>query len=207
MSNSVRPHRRQPTRLPRPWDSPGKNTGVGCHVLLQCMKGKIESEVSQSCLTLSNQMDCSLPGSSAHGVCQARILEWVAIAFSDKWYITAKLIGDSNSPKFQHSCSQWQTFTVLYPRHCLGASCAHSQGDLWFQLPVCSEFLFSVLAVGLSLYCYPDVCTNREFILCSLLFTKTFLLEQSLRRQKECVFITELHTVDYEEPLFSEVLW
>ena len=64
----MRPHRRQPTRLPRPWDSPGKNTGVGCHFLLQCMKVKSESEVAQSCLTLSNPMDCSLPGSSVHGI-------------------------------------------------------------------------------------------------------------------------------------------
>ena len=63
MSNSVRPHRRQPTRLPGPWDSPGKNTGVGCHFLLQCMKVKTESEVAQSCPTLSDPMDCSLPGS------------------------------------------------------------------------------------------------------------------------------------------------
>ena len=70
------------TRLPRPWDSPGKNTGVGCHFLLQCRKVKSESEVAQSCPTLSNPMDCSLPGSSAHGIFQARVLEWVAIAFS-----------------------------------------------------------------------------------------------------------------------------
>ena len=76
MSDSVRPHRRQPTRLPRPWDSPGKNTGVGC----QCMKVKSESEVPQSCPTFSNPMDCSLPGSSIHGIFQARVLEWGAIA-------------------------------------------------------------------------------------------------------------------------------
>ena len=79
---SVRPQRRQPTRLPRPWDSPGKNTGEGCHFLLQCMKVKSESEVAQSCLTLSDPMDCSPPGSSIHGICQARVLEWSAIAFS-----------------------------------------------------------------------------------------------------------------------------
>ena len=79
VSNSVRPHRRQPTRLPHPWDSPGKNTGVGCHVLLQCMKRKSESEVTQSCPTLSNPMDCSLPDSSAHGIFQARVLKWVAL--------------------------------------------------------------------------------------------------------------------------------
>ena len=82
MSDSVRPHRRQPTRLPRPWDSPGKNTGVVCHFLLQCMKVKSESEVPQSCPTLSDPMDCSPPGSSLHGIFQARILEWGAIAFS-----------------------------------------------------------------------------------------------------------------------------
>ena len=64
MSDFVRPHRRQHARLPHPWDSPGKNTGVGCHFLLQCMKVKSESEVVQSCPTLSDPMDCSLPGSS-----------------------------------------------------------------------------------------------------------------------------------------------
>ena len=80
---SVRPHRRQPTRLPSPWDSPGKNTGVGCHCLLQCMKVENDSEVTQSCPTLSNPMDRSLPGSPIHGIFQARVLEWGAIAFSD----------------------------------------------------------------------------------------------------------------------------
>ena len=82
MSDSVWPHRRQPTRLPHPWDSPGKNTGVGCHFLLQCMKVKSKRDVAQSCPTLSNPMDCSLPGSSIHGILQARVLEWGAIAFS-----------------------------------------------------------------------------------------------------------------------------
>ena len=81
MSNSVRTHRRKPTRLPHPWDSPGKNTRVGCHFLLQCMKVKSESEVAQSCPTLSDPMDRSLPGSSVHGIFQASVLEWAAIAF------------------------------------------------------------------------------------------------------------------------------
>ena len=83
VSNSVRPHRQQLTRLPHPWDSPGKNTGVGCRFLLQCMKAKSQSEVAQSCLTLSDPMDCSPPGSSVHGIFQARVLEWGAIAFSE----------------------------------------------------------------------------------------------------------------------------
>ena len=82
MSDSVWPHRRQPTRLPHPWDSPGKNTGVGCHFLLQCMKVKSESEVAQLSLILCDPMDWSLPGSSIHGIFQARVLEWGAIAFS-----------------------------------------------------------------------------------------------------------------------------
>ena len=83
MSDSVQPHRWRPTRLPHPWDSPGKNTGVGCHFLLQCMKVQSESEVTQSCPTLSNPIDCSLPGPSIHGIFQARVLEWGAIAFSE----------------------------------------------------------------------------------------------------------------------------
>ena len=84
------PHRWQPTRLPHPWDSPGKNTGVGCHFLLQCMKVKSESEVAQSCPTLRNPMDCSPSGSSVHGIFQARVLEWGATAFSGcycQWYL------------------------------------------------------------------------------------------------------------------------
>ena len=101
MSNPVRPHRQQPTRLPRPWDSPGKNTGVGCHCLLQCMRVKSESEVAPSCPTLSDPTDCSPPGSSIHGIFQARVLEWGAVAFSvtnqgkckskPQWVITSHL--------------------------------------------------------------------------------------------------------------------
>ena len=99
MSDSVRPHRRQPTRLPRPWDSPGKNTGLGCHLLLQCMKVNSESQVAQSCPTLRDPMDCSPPGSSAHGIFQARVLEWGAIsqkADQVVWY--SHLL--KNSPQF-----------------------------------------------------------------------------------------------------------
>ena len=107
VSDSVRPHRRQPTRLPRPWGSPGKNTGVSCHFLLQCMKVKSESEVAQSCPTLSNPMDCSLPGFSVHGIFHARVLEWDAIAFSRKKYICIyKIPGAIIEYKWQlHRCS------------------------------------------------------------------------------------------------------
>ena len=90
VSDSVRPHRWQPTRLRHPWDSPGKNPGVGCHSLLQCMKVKRQSEVAQSCPTLCDPMECSLPGSSIHGIFQARVLEWVAIAFSMRVPRTAR---------------------------------------------------------------------------------------------------------------------
>ena len=91
-------HRRQPTRLPRPWDSPGKNTGVDCHFLPQCMKVKSESEVAQSCPTLSDPMDCSPPGSSIHGIFQARVLEWGAIAFSRNL---------PSTPQLWHLVDQW----------------------------------------------------------------------------------------------------
>ena len=100
----MRPHRRQPTRLPRPWHSRGKNTGVGCHFLLQCIKVKSESEVAQLCPTLCDPMDCSPPGSSLHGIFQARVLEWVAIAFS-----TYSILGVFYSPECGLS---WWTFHV-----------------------------------------------------------------------------------------------
>ena len=116
----MRPHRRQATRLPRPWDSPGKNTGVGCHFLLQCMEVKSVSEVAQSCLTLSDPMDCSLPGSSAHGIFQARVLEWVAIAFSEVYPITH----ESNHHIFYSS--------VLWISRCYFFSCGLKKNGHWY---------------------------------------------------------------------------
>ena len=106
------PHRWQPTRLHHPWDSPGKKTGVGCHFLLQCMKVKSESEVSRSCPTFSYPMDCSLPGSSVHGIFQARVLEWVTIAFSK-----AGLLDKFNPLKWQSELpmSMFATVTETVP--------------------------------------------------------------------------------------------
>ena len=132
MSDSVQPQRRQPTRLPRPWDSPGKNAGVGCHFPLQCMKVKSESEVTQSCPTLSDPMDCSPPGSSVHGILQARVLECGAIAFS-----TSSLIrGQSQAPctgsveysPLDHQGSPQLLFIgqLLCARH--HAGCWHGEG-------------------------------------------------------------------------------
>ena len=102
MSDSVWPHRWQPTRLPHPWDSPGKNTGVGCHFLLQCIKGKSESEVTLSCPPLSNPMDCSLPGSFIHRIFQARVLECIDKIFANMQLIPAhsKLPQETHYPAF-----------------------------------------------------------------------------------------------------------
>ena len=92
MSDSVRPHRRQPIRLSDPGILQAKNTGVGCHFLLQCMKMKSESEIAQSCPILRDPLDCSPPGSSIHGIFQTRVLEWGAIAFSNFMYSSLYLL-------------------------------------------------------------------------------------------------------------------
>ena len=120
MSNSVRPHRWQPTRLPRPWDSPGKNTEVGCHFLLQCITVKVKSlsrEVTQSCPTLRDPMDCSLPGSSVHGIFQAKVLEWGAIAFSNSMSSLCQLI----QPQRQTASCRLLAFST--PSLVLGGHC------------------------------------------------------------------------------------
>ena len=141
----MQPHRRQPTRLPRPWDSPGKNTGAGCHFLLQCMKVESENEVAQSCPPLSDPMDCSLSGSSIHGIFQARVLEWGAIAFSAA---SAGDVRDTVSPlpysclenlmdrgawqatvhRVAKSCTQleWLSTHVFKIRVCMNTVCTHA---------------------------------------------------------------------------------
>ena len=111
MSDSMRPYGQQPTRLLRPWDRLGKNIGVGCHFLLQCMKVKSQSEVAQSCPTLSDPMDCSLPGSSVHGIFQARALEWGAIAFS--WWCTYVCI--SSICVCGCICNSWVIWWKCFP--------------------------------------------------------------------------------------------
>ena len=101
------------TRLPCPWDSPGKNTGVGCHFLLQCMKVKSEREVAQSCPTLRDPMDHSLPGSSVHGIFQTRVLEWGAIAFSIKSLPQFKIL---SCRKMWKKWKQWQILFSWAPK-------------------------------------------------------------------------------------------
>ena len=128
MSDSVQPHRRQPTRLPRPWDSPGKNTGVGCHFLLQCMEVKSQSEVVQSCPTLNDPMDCSLPGSSIHGIFQARVVEWGAIAFS-KTAIKNKKVSILDNVGVFTICSQSFWHSSGFPNGSAGKESACNAGD------------------------------------------------------------------------------
>ena len=120
MSYSVQPHGQQPPRLSHSWGSPGKNTGVGCHFLLQCMQVKSETEVAQSCPTLCNPMDCSPPGSSIHGILQARVLEWGAIAFSE-----------NNIGYFPHK--QGSNISILHKKT------TESHELLYSDRPTCSE--------------------------------------------------------------------
>ena len=154
MSDSVRPHRQQPTRLRRPWDSPGKNTGVGCHFLLQWMKVKSEIEVAQLCLTLSDPMDWSLPGSSIHGIFQARVLEWGAIAFSRGMYYYYAKDEESKTQRgyFQHygycyyemencdfSDGQSWSNSVCYLTQSLARQLAHISTASMINSSECSE--------------------------------------------------------------------
>ena len=132
------------TRLPSPWDSPGKNTGVGCHFLLQCIKVKSESEVAQSCRTLSDPVDCSPPGSSVHGIFQARVLEWAAIALSGSWVNNALM-----------SRSEMAAITAII----LSKLVSHSPFLFMASLPVAfwsSEHLFGLWLFLFSL----GVCTE-----------------------------------------------
>ena len=111
MSDSVRPHRRQPTRLPRPWDSPGRNTGVGCRFLLQCMKVKSESEVAESCPTLATPWTAAYQAPPSMGFFQARVLEWGAIAFSVSSFRRLYII-TSQMPFHPCACSSLISFQV-----------------------------------------------------------------------------------------------
>ena len=139
---TVRSQRRQPTRLPCPWDSPGKNTGVGCHFLLQCMKVKNESEVAQLCLTLHNPMDCSLLGSSIHGIFQARVLEWVAVAFSEK------------QPKLGQMEKKWGLIALISKifskRIRKKPTCGQSLSHVWFFVTLWTVAPQAPLSMGFS---------------------------------------------------------
>ena len=148
MSDFVWPHRQQPTRLSHPWDSPGKNTGVGFHFLLQCMKMKSESEVAQLCLTLSDPMDCSLPGSSVRGIFQARVLEWGATKLNEQ--------GDNIQP--------WHTPFPIWNQSVV--SCPVLTVAFWSAYRFLGRHVFSVMD------CIYDVLFKKSFLdpkICSVL--------------------------------------
>ena len=132
MSDSVRPHRWQPTRLPHPWDSPSKNTGVGCHFLLQGMKVKSESEVAQSCPTASDPVDCSPPGSSVHGIFQARVLGWGAIAFSESKELACHKCTCITMLSVIAHCSWFPSWSSHYSE-CPSSNCMLSKLPFIFQ--------------------------------------------------------------------------
>jgi len=134
VSVSVQPHRWQPTGLSHPWDFPGKNTGVGCHSLLPCMEVKSESEVAQLCPTLRDPMDCSPPGSSIHGICQARVLEWGAIAFSDEVLVNLK--NNMLTERSQSSGFSWWLSGIEYT-----CQSRHHRFDPWVgKIPLRREW-------------------------------------------------------------------
>ena len=161
----MRPHRRQPTRLPHPWDSPGKNTGVGCHFLLQGMKVKSEGEVTQSCPTASDPMDCSPPGSSIHGIFQARVLEWGATAFSANIAL---------------SCLIWQLFYIpLHFWQLLNSSLSHV---IIFYHFICEDFKFSIRSIILFLHSFDLLISHSSYC---LIILPLFL---------SCIYIFFLHS-------------
>ena len=152
----MRPHRWQPTRLPCPWDSPGKNTGAGCHFLLQCI------EVAQSCLTLSDSMDCSLPGSSVHGIFQARVLEWVAIVFAQScpglclpmdcspWNYLRQNPGVGSRSLLQRIFPTQRSNPGLLHRRQILYHLSHSDGNLTVYFLLCKTEAVGILAPAAS---------------------------------------------------------
>ena len=178
MSNSVRPHRRQPTRLPHPWDSPGKNTGVGCHFLLQCMQVKNESEVTQSCLTLSDPIDCSPPGSPVPGILLERMLEWVAISFSNawKWKVKVKSLSCVRLFGTPWTAAHQTPLSMGFSSKCTGVGChrlLHSR-CLGYLIGVLVYIFFSAMRVTPFLvfrgHRYPFLYELRTSRTCPLLF-------------------------------------
>ena len=137
MSDPVRPQRQQPMKLPHPWNSPGKNTGVGCHFLLQCMKVKSESEVAQSYPTLSDPMDCSLPGSSIHGIFQTRVLEWGVIYSWFKILLLVSHVQISYTYTQAVLCSvvSWLFAAPWTVAHQAPLSMGFSRQEYWNELP------------------------------------------------------------------------
>ena len=160
MSDSVLPHRQQPNRLRCPWDSPGKNTGVGCHFLLQCMKVKSESEVAQSCLTLiSDPMDCSPTGSSIHGIFQARI------AFSKTYMLTSSIISTIVFKVNWVKCDVKKYDIVVVQSNMSDSSRSHGLQHVRFPYPSLSSRVFSN-SYPLSRWCHPTILSSVVPVSC-----------------------------------------
>ena len=161
MSDSVQPYRRQPNRLLCPQDSPGKNTGVSCHFLLQCIKVKSESEVAQLCLTLSHPMDCSLPGSCVHGIFQARVLEWVAIAFFAILWLRSfncMISGQQQGPHelllfFEQETSYLTNLHIVLHSGCTGLPAHRQCKRVPFSLHPLQHLLFIYFLIAAILKC------------------------------------------------------
>ena len=178
----MRPQRGQSTRLPRPWDSAGKNTGVGCHFLLQCMKMKSESEVAQSCPTLCNPIDGSPPGSPVPEILQARTLEWGAISFSNAWKWKVK--GKSLS-------RVWLFATPWTAAYQAPLSMGFSRQEYWIGVPlpspsiiICFLFLPDIYFVST----WSDINISTHFPIWSL-------------------FICFIHPFTFNLPISSYCVW
>ena len=165
MSDSVWPHRRQPIRLHHPWNSPGKNNGVGCHFLLHCMKLKSESEVAQSCPTLGDPIDCSLPGSSVHGIFQARVLEWGAIAFSGGFPYFLQFKSEFGNKEFMiwASVSSWSCFCWLYRAFSILGCKKYNQSDFGIDHHLVMSNVESSLVL-----LEEDICYDQSVLLAKL---------------------------------------
>ena len=180
MSDSVRPHRRQPTRLPRPWDSPGKNTGVGCHFLLQCMKVKSASEVALSCPTLSDPMDCSLPGSSAMGFSRQEDWSGVPSPFPISCSTTSLFFCLQSFPASGSFPMSW---LFISGGQSIGTSASVLSMNIQGWFPLGLSGLISLLPKGLSRVFSSTTIQKHQFLGCQLSLwsnshIRTWLLEK-----------------------------
>ena len=215
MSKSVQPHRQQPTRLPHPWDSPGKNTGVGCHFLLQGMEVKSESEVAQSRPTLSDPMDFSLPDSSIHGIFQAWVLEWGAIAFSRPC-----IVGNN----FIYMCMHAQSCLTLhdpmgYIAHQALLSTEFYRQEYWSGLPFptlliyfkllktvmvkLSFIYYFITSFSLHICCKHTICFCIKFIL-FMCFITTWKLKKHRKKKGHIISRENLIVQQHEHSSTSE---
>ena len=165
MSDSVKPHGLQPTRLLCPWDSPGKNTGVGCHFLLQYMKVKSEGEASQSCLTFSDPVDCSLPGSSIHGIFQPRVLEWGAINLVTSLKALSPNTATFLGPRVRSHLNSHMNVIICKYKYSHTDMMIYMTFISCFWHIICSIIVATKYLTSLRYFCH---CGNRDVHICSV---------------------------------------